>query len=134
MPDNSEDTPLASLNGAQTRRNWWYRAKDFFTSNCGMYETGDHAKFHISNTRIKAKMGVIENHPRTHGKVQGHNYCWGNALISAPQQNYLGRSSTYMGHDTTPIVHDGRRSGEETPQIILVLEPGIFVFFSSFTF
>jgi len=77
MPDNSEDTPPAlGLNGEQTRRNWWYRAKEFIISNSGMYDTGDHAMFHISNTRIRARMVVIENHPGTHGQVQGHNYCW----------------------------------------------------------
>ena len=142
MPDNSEEIPLAGLNGAQTRRNWWYRAKEFIVSNCGMYETGDHANFHISNTRIKAQMVVIENHPGTYGEVQGHNYCWGNALISAPQQNYPGRSSTHMAHDSRrseeehgcppiPMLHDGHRSGEGTLQDIPVQEPlPGFLFFS----
>ncbi len=56
----------------------------------------------------------------------------GEALISAPQQNYPGRPSTSMGQDSRhsgeedcpiPILYVGRRSGEETPQSMPVREP-----------
>ena len=57
MSDSSDRRASEDSRENKTRRNWWYKAKNFAIRNSGMYDVGDNANLKLSENNINA--GIV---------------------------------------------------------------------------